>query len=587
MAKNTYKIVGISFLAVILPFLAVSCDKNHGDDPVPPDPTQVTKITTVWDIADNVSEKNSHAGDEKYSTLQPVWRMTSTLKHGFLIPFDIPQEQREAWYPRIKRLSDGSLILFYQGGEMSSRIFCVKGKDFLTWSKPVMLKQPESVSIDGKQTYKRYMNIDALVMPDGEILAAYQFHPDLNDDGPYTRNKGCGLELIRSKDNGQTWGKAQPIYSKPSWEPYLLRLDDGTLHCYFTDATPATKNSGTSLMVSSDGGQTWTSKTRVCRQYKYAYDGPNTEYAGEKIYTDQMPVFKVLNDGKTIAGFLEARLENPKSIYGTSYHRMSLVYNDGLVWKNIGEINEGPERRFTNVIAGMAGGIETFPSGECVVCCSSDKGIFMMHMLDSSCNPPQSWSRGWMTPFESTGIWGSVERYSDNMLMAVCSNQNAGVRVGLFYLNHSLRAREMQVKVDGDNDEWTDKRAFFVGGKDGGEVIVRVARDKSNLYLLAESCGDDQAPLVTMTLSYGSSSPISVSVDRQGKVSSNSQAVAYYAKQGKSGDGRTGVLAEVSVPLSIIGTSEPGKCLDFTLTCNGVGFSDNLSSKPQSQHIVL
>ena len=30
-------------------------------------------------------------------------------------------------------------------------------------------------------------------------------------------------------------------------------------------------------------------------------------FAGEKIFTDQMPCFRVLNDGKTIFGFIEAK----------------------------------------------------------------------------------------------------------------------------------------------------------------------------------------------------------------------------------------------------------------------------------------
>ena len=192
-----------------------------------------------------------------------------------------------------------------------------------------MLYEPEPVVIDGDSDVIRYVNMDAVVLPDGEILAVCSYRASSH----YDRGVGGGLKLIRSKDNGRTWSAPEIIYEGLNWEAYLLLLpDQRTIHCYFTDAIPQSRNSGTSLITSTDKGVTWSGKSRICRQYKYDYtcpvhdpaavgapcppDCPKMEFLGQKIYTDQMPCFRVLNDGKTIAGFMEARLETPTNING-------------------------------------------------------------------------------------------------------------------------------------------------------------------------------------------------------------------------------------------------------------------------------
>ena len=112
------------------------------------------------------------------------------------------------------------------------------------------------------------------------------------------------------------------IFEGTNWEPYLLQLPDGRIQCYFTDCLPATRNSGTSVITSTDNGRTWHGHMRVCRQYKY-------DDKGVRIFTDQMPCFRLLNDGETLFGFLEARLE-PEGPQGNSIYTMSAVRNRGF-----------------------------------------------------------------------------------------------------------------------------------------------------------------------------------------------------------------------------------------------------------------
>lgn len=74
--------------------------------------------------------------------------------------------------------------------------------------------------------------------------------------------KDAGIELRRSTDNGVTWSEPVKIYQGVNWEPFLLELPTGELHCYFTDSSRTgleghDTDTGTAMVVSADGGKTW------------------------------------------------------------------------------------------------------------------------------------------------------------------------------------------------------------------------------------------------------------------------------------------------------------------------------------------
>lgn len=347
---------------------------------------------------------------------------------------DIPpqsKEQHPCMYPRIKKMADGRYILFYHGGRFGSRVFCMDSDDLMTWSKPRMLFSPERLTIDGEEDVRRYVNPDAVVLPDGDVLMVCSFRAERH----YGRGVGGGLMLIRSSDNGRTWSSPEQIYDGINWEPYLLLLPDGRLHCYFTDATPGCRNSGTSVMESLDGGRTWSHKIRCSRQFKYLYDGPKDEYLGTRIFTDQMPSFRVLKDGRTIVGFLEARLERPKSNQGNSYCKMSLVYQDGLDWADLGEDNAGPQRRLSNIIVGAAGYVSVFPSGEVLLSCNRGERLWIKLLTDeATLFPGDSWTSGWIDALPTGGgYWGATEVISEDRAV-VAMHGKGGIEICQYQL---------------------------------------------------------------------------------------------------------------------------------------------------------
>ena len=534
---------------------------------------------------------NSHANQEQWSVLQPMYESFTVLPHVYLIGKTVLtyEDQCFACYPRVKKMANGEYIMFYHGGEFGTRIWCTRSADLKRWTEPVLLYNAENITVNGKQDVRRYVNMDAVVLPDGEILAVCSYRAA----GHYGEGIGGGLKLIRSKDNGKTWSSPKVIYEGSNWEAYLLLLpDQKTIHCYFTDAIPQSRNSGTSLIISTDKGNTWSEKSYVCRQYKYDHFCPDhgsansnaacpadcikKDFFGQKIYTDQMPCFRVLNDGKTIAGFLEARLETPTNIKGTSYCKMSMVYNDGLTWKDLGapnktSITEGPSRRYSNIFKGGSGYMATFPQGEVIVSYNVDQK-FKMKVLDRYAGGygGTNFNEGWITPFNKFGYWGCLEVDSPQTLVAAIHGVNnastgydgeydddEGMQIGRFWINRRIDAPQQAINVDGDGKEWKSRQALYLSSPNKTETIFRASYDETNLYIIVETATAKGCNPHTLTLGVCKENGTEKSllkIDPAGKVSSSGVKVDFSAsQQGTTADSRAGLVTEIAIPLKGLG----------------------------------
>lgn len=533
--------------------------------------TGTVKVTTALELASEApAVKNSHAGEEQWSALQPMTGTYIVLPHKWLLKDDVV-ENGYANYPRVKKMASGEYIMFWHGNRYGSRIWYSISSDLRNWSEPVMLFRPEfPILADGQQDVRRYVNMDAAVLPDGDILAVCSYRAEKH----YSQNMGSGLCTVRSSDNGRTWSEPHHIYEGCNWEPYLLCLPDGRIQCYFTDGIPQCRNSGTSVMVSSDNGFSWGEKIRVCRQFKYFYDGPNTEYTGTKIYTDQMPSFRVLNDGKTIFGFLEARLEHPVSNQGRSYCMMSAVWNDGLDWKDLGEESEGPARRATNAMRGAGGYVSAFPSGEVVISCTYEQ-LLKLKVLDhdGQCPSGTTWSEDWLFPFPGKGFWAGTEVDSPCTMVAAM-HCDEGIQVERLWLNHRINAENASVTPDGDGSEWTGTQALFLTSSDGDETLIRASHDGKNLYLLVETAfAPEQTPDVSAARSArdhrlnirlansGERKYGILSLDSKGRVEAKRLSQTSASASGQTSDGRQGNVTEIAVPLSELGGAVAGDYL--------------------------
>ena len=566
-------------------------------------------IHTVEEMVDESPELNTHAGYELESVLQPVYNYKLLIGNEFLLKGINPEtypDQYHATYPRIKRLSDGSFIMFYHGGETGSRVWAVRSTDLRNWSEPVMLYKPYKVSVESpNDDTRRFVNPDAVVLPDGELLLVVSYRANTH----YHQGMGCGLSFRRSTDGGRTWGEPYEIEVGANWEPYLLLLPDGTLHCYFTDAIVPTWNSGTGLITSTDGGRTWSPKIRCCQQYKYDYwtaDPEKSRYNGQKLYTDQMPCFRVLNDGHTIVGFLEGRGATPipvdcedKDSYGR-YYTMSIVRNPSLQWEDLTSYNvvkEGPADRQTVVPKNGAGGyISTFPSGEMVFSWTSGATIALrIGNASATAFAGSSWTSGLFKPFDYHGYWACTEAWGGKFLSAGVHASSDGGFLGLqlmlFYLNRRLFAGAEPITVDGSNRDWTTTDAFFVCAPSGAQAILRVCHDASKLYLLAETADDALTSRLHLRLASGNTQKLQLEIGEEGILSGQVSSLESRTVVGTTSDNRRGWFCEFSVPLSVLGVSSGAelRCyLDIADGGSAHPFTGAVSSSPATwQRIQL
>lgn len=502
---------------------------------------------------------NSHAGDEEWSSLEQIYSCRHLLSPSALMPEGLPESQSQPWYPRVKSLPDGTYIMFYMGGQIASRIFCAFSTDFKTWTDRIQLATPKEVIVNGLKDYERYCNADAVVLDDGSLFAVYAFRAGTG----YHTGQGCGLMAIHSRDNGRTWTSPTVIYDGPCWEPYPLQLPDGRIQVYFTDAKPMTRNSGTSLIESTDGGLTFSPKKRISRQFKYY------EY-GERIYSDQMPVFRLLNDGKTLFGLVEDRHELDGPGTSSSYW-LSLVYNDGFDWKDLGEDAAGPERKDENVLRSNSGYVVTLPSGE-VVISTGYEGWHSIKIGDCTATKwnARNWMSDWYQPFQNKGIWGTIEATLDNHhIISAMDSRERGILLTVSFLNHRIETERTSVKLDGATSEWTGDQALFIGSDSPVETVFRSACDGSVLYLAVE-CLDEAAAEgakvnITLCNSAGKlrkGAYADMVVSASGLEFSSSPAVKAVSCRGASRDGRKGYVCEIALPLSEIGAA-PGERIYF------------------------
>ena len=561
----------ISLLSILI---CLSACGGAKENPAPGPTQPAVRLHTVMEMNQEPLELNSHQGDELGAVLQPMYAYYSITPHEVLTK-GAPEDQAMAIYPRVKRMADGRYILFYHGGQFGSRIWCVVSDDFKTWSTPQLLYQPYKVDGD----YRRFVNPDAVVLPGGDLLMVCSYRAT----NGYNSGNDCGLSFRRSSDSGKTWSEPWNVDIGPNWEPYLLVLPDGRIQCYYTDATPWTRNSGTSVIVSEDGGASWSTKKRVCRYYKYDYYTTDTEkkaYNGEKIYTDQMPCFRVLNDGKTLVGWLEDRLEEPAPADCSldkydSFYEMSLVYHDGLDWEDLGEETAGPEKRLNRVVKGAAGYISTFRSGESVLSCGKD-GLMHLKMGNSSLTSfygGSNWEKEstWLIPFDNEGFWGTTEVVAPTILAAAI-HCDEGMQTGLLYLNHRLDASRQKVTVDGDLSEWESDRCFFLGSENGNELLLRAATNEGTLYIAADCLVGDSAkdPSVTILISKeGGNAKTKLVFDRNGLDKSSAVGTSCVIRDGVSESGAKGYVSEISVPLSLLGAGEGDTLCMYVLLKSG------------------
>ena len=449
-----------------------------------------THIHSISELNDGPESSSVHA-DYSRSCLEVDYRTSVTLDASVL-------GQQMLDYGRIKRLQDGSYILFYQPLKHGYHIYVSFSDDCIHWSKGQrVFEGGKFINGDGEEDDHKYATADAVQLENGDILCFCIFHSGKH----YGKHLDeFGLCMKRSSDGGHTWGPEQILHTSVDWEPYPMVLDNGEILVFFTDSDWdwAPNSSGCSLLRSSDGGYTWTLQQQALRQYR-AKAVANQRSVGtprlkadstRTVFTDQMPVVRVLHGTNT--AFAVTETETPDNKLS-----ISLAWEDASWPVTLTGEMTGPRRRVLSAFEGAGPYLAQFPSGETVISYGFS-GEFAMRLGNSTGEDLPR--REQIFPFGSKlGRWGSLEVVDPHTVAAVTTWLYKGAQaekgkllLAQLRLNHGVEAPALAVKADGKNDEWEPVRqALFIGSDSKAQCSMRFAHDANKVYVLAEILDPD------------------------------------------------------------------------------------------------
>ena len=563
---------------------------NPGDDTpivIPGESTLKTVITPIAEL-NTKGEDGDHADDDfNTASLEIDYRQTAELtsaKTGY-------SRYDNAWYPRVKKVRDDLYLLLYHYGQYGQHIYWTTSRDGVKWNAPSVLYQGGASAtgfthaegpLAGTKDDMRAVNPDACVLDNGDILCVYSVRSNKGYQQVIDLN---GLELVRGKvtaSGGIQWSKPTKIYTGTNWEPFIMQRDDGQIEIYFSSSVTyiakygfdkAKRSSGTGLIVSKDGGYTWTPDVQAGDKNYYRPTVVYQQAIGEKktpngetamYFSGQMPSVVQLYNGKSMIAVEVHGLNNKYTI--------SLATSEaGGNWKDLGITEEGPSTMMKDVFTGAAPYLARFKSGEVYLTYTSKGLKGRVAKADGTAVS----SKEFTAVPGAAGSWGSTEIVGSHAVLStapVVNGDKRGVKIVRSYLNHRINAPKTAVTVDGYTNDWDDIEntdALFVGSESQAQITLRAAHDDENVYFLVSRLDDfmTSSDAVMVCIGAGETADYrvvvgvdgSVSIDhyaagaKQSSITGGTAVVKVLGTLNNNEDTDEGCVYEIAVPKSAVG----------------------------------
>ncbi|KAJ5211452.1 uncharacterized protein N7498_003098 [Penicillium cinerascens] len=274
-------------------------------------------------------------------------------------------------YPRLARLSDGSILSSFTRFPDGQRALCVarstdNGQSFELLSEVTRA----AGDVD---------NMFLVEAAPGVVLAAFRNH-DMGPNGP----THFRITVCRSMDSGRTWRFAsQAAEKKPPfgiWEPFMRVGRHGEVQLTYSQEF-APDNQCTMLVVSQDQGSTWTPPVCLHGDNDPLRDGMNG-------------IAKTIDNGREA---LVMVFETTR--YGPFNIEALISYDDGATWQNRHEVFR--PRRGHNAGSPQ---ISSFADGSLVVAFMTDEDSSQVEWVKHAAikvvfaGPPHNGQIQWGTP---------------------------------------------------------------------------------------------------------------------------------------------------------------------------------------------
>jgi hypothetical protein len=362
--------------------------------------------------------------------------------------------EKNFYYPRIKRLSNGSLLMSFSNHHYGWNIYVRRSDDNgKTWSDALLLRETYKTASTVGDDDKVFVNADFIELSDNRILLAYQWRYRLGYADIPNTNNNCGIEIMFSDDFGLTFSEPREVYRGRCWEPAMLQLPSGEIQMYITssqDVKDEISYPRTVVIRSFDGGTTWQGK-ELCT---YLDNEAISRTIDDRYAYDGMPSGVWLDDNNGIAVPLEV------------WHSKYVVDQTPIIVKTEADVNwridqnkilnEGgpdyPNKKQVNKDLWGYGPYSTkLNTGEMLVLCNGTyKGVEGIWTLIGDKKADNF--RFATSPFE--GYWGSIDyigngeviatgtvRYDDN------GDARGKVRVMKGRLNYAKTVNKGEVKM--------------------------------------------------------------------------------------------------------------------------------------------
>ncbi len=442
---------------------------------------------------------------------------------------------QNAFYPRITKVKDNFYLMTFNYKQTGQHIYYTTSTDGKTWAEPKVLYGSTWAqnkvtytygSLAGTESNFYGATADHCVLDDGSILCVYSRRAMLG----YGSNEYTGLhtlEVVKGTVSGNNivWGTPVPVYYGHTWEPEVIQRENGDIEIYWSHAAPMInlygfdedrRSSGVAMIVSTDGGETWTPNVGPNDTNNYAgkriyqYDaGMYTLADGRKVnyYSGQMPGVVELADGRLMV------VGETRSI-DRSYHMISAAYSkaDGT-WNELGLTEAGPKDVNEDIFKGAAPTLMRFDSGELLLTYNANRvGSNMMYTRLVNKAATDIADAYELNPFytvggQDSGFWSHASVVdSHTAILSMCYTKYQGLEseivvdeetgeennvshnttvIGKVRLNHTIDATKKNMVADGNLQEWkqiTD--ALFVGSMTADvQATYRFAYDDDYVYV--------------------------------------------------------------------------------------------------------
>lgn len=482
--------------------------------------------------AQKISAKKSNEGNVRIS-----WDYNSfrEMKDVYVANKNITEPNLH--YPRIKKLSDGSMLMTFSNHHYGWNIYVRRSEDNgKTWSDAVMLREnfKSKSTVGDDETV--FVNPDFIELKDGRILLAYQWrYKQGYYDIPNT-NENCGVEIMFSNDKGKTFSEPHEMYRGRCWEPAMLELPTGEIQMYITSSQEVVNKVSrprTVVVRSFDGGKTWQGK----KMSSYRDAETISRTVDERFAYDGMPTAVWLDDNNGIAVPIEV-WSGKLAVDQTPV----IVKTDTKTnWKGNQQkiIDEGgpdyPQKKQINKdLVGFGPYSTKLGTGEVVVLSNGtykgEQGIWTLIGDKKADN-----FRFATSPF--TGHWGSIDYIGNNQVLASgTSNYTDSARVdrakvvlmaGRLNYSKTIKKGDLDMtslaKFDRErNDHWflgkqTQASTFTNFGYTNSHFIIGTYHYDKNIIAFTPENSDAFVLLLSREYKNGNSNNFKIVVNAEGK----------------------------------------------------------------------